>query len=234
MQYNTQINTPYFNTTAQNNPELFFEELLENFQRKINVCIPCKIIRYDRVKHEADMKVLCNWKLQNGNVVEGCHLYRITIQRMMAGGMLIEFPIECGDTGWLFSCDFDAYDVKRERSARLPSSEEPNSFKSGVWIPDQFGDPNRASNTDLKGTKIADEDRTRLVIQNKDGTHKVSIGDNSTKISGNSVEIEAKSVRVKADSIVFDGAVKVRGAATGLITETTVAQVQNGIIVGIN
>lgn len=175
------ICAPNIDTTSFQNQEMFYEELKYNFISGIHVSIPCKIISYDRDVHLATVQVMYLYELVNGKTIVGPEIKNIELIRIMAGGFLIDFPIKAGDTGWLLAVDRDCYDIKRESSQRKPASSDINGYKTGFWIPDQWG-----SDTKLG---ISGVDANRLTIQSKDGTQKVSIGASDISITATTLYV---------------------------------------------
>lgn len=206
------LHAPNLNQTALENPQEFFDCVVDRCKERINVMLPCCIEKYDRSKHIADLRILFNWKMADGSVVDGCVLYDITIRRLLAGGFLIDFPIAVGDTGWIFACDRDAYDSKVESKPRLPPTPYCNSFASGFWIPDQWG-----SDTKLG---ISGVDSNRLVIQSKDGTQKISVGTSDIHITATTLNVTG--------NVVINGNTQMNGTlnTSGLITAQS--DIQNG------
>lgn len=177
---------------------MFFRTVIDRCIDKVRVTMPCKILSYDRSTHVANVRVMFNWELPDGSVMNGCDINGITLRRMFAGGFLIDFPINEGDTGWIIATDRDATTVKTNRIPSLPASPFCNSYASGFFIPDQWG-----SNDDL-GINIADEGR--LVVQNADGTQKISIGTGDIKVYGTKIELHGPTE--------IDGTLDVSGLIT--------------------
>ena len=193
-----RLRAPSLDATALEDPQGFFNNIIRRCAENVRVAMPCRIERYDRVNHIADLRVLFNWQMADGSIIDGCILKNITIRRLLAGGFLIDFPILEGDTGWLFACDRDAYDSKKESAPRLPTTPLVDSYESGFWLPDQWGDNNKLG--------ISGVDQGRLVIQSKDGTQKISIG--------------SHDINITATTLNIIGAVNVNGTleVSGLIT----------------
>ena len=175
--------TPRIDYAALENKVEFFDHLKRSFISDVSVTMPCKVVEYDRATHKADLQILYNYKLLDGQTMRGCVMRGITIRRMMAGGFLIDFPVQKGDTGWLIATDRDATLSKKNKIPATPASPYPNQYESGFFIPDQWGD--EASNE----ITISGDDAQRLVIQSKDGTQRISVGTSDIKVYGTSIEL---------------------------------------------
>ena len=204
-------------TAAFKNPELMMLRFRNSIMRSISVSMPCKIVSYDRTTHLATVKPLLNFKYFHCPVVESDEIPDVEILRMMAGGFLIDFPIAAGDTGWLIAVDRDALDVKTRSGTALPRSSVVNSYKSGFWIPDQWGDDTKLN--------ISGVDENRLVIMSKDGAQKISLG-------GSDINVVATSVNITGDvnvtgNLAVSGTIKETGADVTLSTHT---HKENGVV----
>lgn len=183
-----EFHRPSLDVTGLENVQTFFDNVLEKAKDRICVCLPCSVVKYDRTKHLADLRVLFNWKMADGSVVEGWVIHNITVRRLLAGGFLIDFPIKEGDTGWIFATDYDAKDSKAESKPRLPLTPFKNSYSSGFWIPDQWGNDEKLG--------VSGVDDGRLTIQTADGTQKVSIGSGDIHITSAKVTITAPETEI--------------------------------------
>jgi hypothetical protein len=134
----------------------------------------------------------------------------------MAGGFLIDFPIKKGDTGWLFAVDRDCYQVKQLSKPSLPSNSQVNCYKTGFWIPDQWGSEEKLG--------VENVDDGRLIIMSKDGSQKISIGNEDIKIYGTSISIYG--------DVNIDGDLNVTGKIKEVnanITLSTHTHKENGV-----
>jgi len=210
-------------TSAFNNPELFHKRLKDNLLDRVCVSMPCKIVSYDRVKHLATVKPLLNFKYANGPTIEYDVIPDVEILRMMAGGFLIDLPLNAGDTGWLIAVDRDSLDVKERSNNALPRSTLVNSYKSGYWIPDQWGSESKL--------QISGVDANRLVIQSKDGTQKISVGASDIHITASVVNITAPTTNISGN-VNIGGKLDVVGKikeTTANVTLSTHTHKENGV-----
>lgn len=180
MKVDTFTGNPNIDHGALHDKTKFYDLITDRITENINVSLPCKIVEYDRATHKATLRVLFNWKFRDGSIMEGCEIKDITIARFSCGDFLIDMPIHVGDTGWLIATDRDAYVAKQRKEPSLPASPFCNSYASGFWIPDDWGEVN-----------LNDDDEDRLVLQTLDGSQRISIGQNDIKITGTKVTIDA-------------------------------------------
>jgi len=171
-------------TSAFKNPELFHTEFRDRILEMVCVSMPCKIVSYNRATHLATVKPLVNFKYANGPTVEWKTIPDVEIRRIMAGGFVIDFPINEGDTGWLIAVDRDSLDAKERSNTALPRSSIVNSYKSGFWIPDQWGSDKKLGVCGITrdAQDVPVDESGRLVIENKNGSQKISIGSGDIKV----------------------------------------------------
>ena len=220
MELESVMTVPRINYAALDNTVEFYENLIDRAVERIGVSLPCRIEKYDRAKHLADLRVMINWELLDGQIIEGCTIYDVTIRRMYAGGFIIDFPIQVGDTGWLIATDRDLDTVKANRIPSLPSSPFRNTYASGFWIPDLWGsedDLNNANPEEMRiPLKIDSSDEGRLVIQNAKGTQKISVGQDDIKVFATTATVTAESVNINGPTNIkgntsIDGTLSVTG-----------------------
>lgn len=214
MELESVMTVPRINYAALDNKVEFYENLIDRAVERIGVSLPCRIEKYDRATHLADLRVMINWELLDGQIIEGCTIYDVTIRRMYAGGFVIDFPIQVGDLGWLIATDRDLDTTKANRIPSLPSSPFRNTYASGFWIPDLWGsedDLNNANPEEMRiPLKIDSSDEGRLVIQNAKGTQKISVGQDDIKVFATTATVTAESVNIKGNTSI-DGTLTVTG-----------------------
>lgn len=208
-------NSPWsMNTTVFQNRSLFFKTLMGSVIDRISVSMPCQIISYDRDTHVATVQPMLNYKVKGCND-SVCAPMRIEILRLMAGDFLIDFPIKNGDTGWVFAVDKDCYAVKELSKPALPAGSQINCYKTGFWIPDQWGNNQKLG--------ISSIDEGRLVIMHKSGNQKIAIGVDDIEIKG--------TIKVTGN-VTIDGKLDVSGKITETgagVTLSTHTHKENGV-----
>jgi hypothetical protein len=163
---------PNFNPANLESSAGIIQEVLAEFARNFECCIPAIVQSYDRTKHEAVVQPAINMVLTTGEQVERANVLA-TVWRFMCGGYLIDLPISAGDTGWLVASDRDTSTFKAApANPAKPNTYETHKYSAGFFIPDKFG-----------SLSLAGEDSGNMVFQNAAGTEKISIGATNTKIT---------------------------------------------------
>lgn len=152
-------------------------EVLAEFARGFECCMPAVVVSYDRAKHEAVVQPAVNMVVSGGGQIERAPV-AVTVWRFMCGGFLVDLPINAGDTGWLVAADRDTSNVKASQGVAKPNTYETHKYSAGFFIPDKFG-----------SISLAGEDAGNMVFQNAAGTEKISIGASSTKITSAALTI---------------------------------------------
>ena len=145
---------PNFNPANLESAAGIIQEVLAEFARNFESCIPAIVQSYDRTKHEAVVQPAINMVLTTGEQVARAPVLA-TVWRFMCGGFLVDLPISFGDTGWLIAADRDTSTLKANPSSPAkPNTYETHKYSAGFFIPDKFG-----------SLTLAGEDAGNMVFQ---------------------------------------------------------------------
>lgn len=124
-----------FNPQESENEISFFKRLFDFAKTQDENCIPAIIEEIDKDSGDVVVKPLVNRAMYAGSetVYEDRPAVKVPVAQMRHGGFCISFPVEVGDTGWLFAGDRDWY------TAREKNSEENASDNEGAQNPDSLG-----------------------------------------------------------------------------------------------
>jgi len=189
---------PNFNPANLETPQGALQEVLAEFARNFECCIPAIVESYDRATHTATVKPAINVITTTGEQIERAPV-AASVWRFMCGGYLLDLPISAGDTGWLIASDRETSNMKRTGKAAQPNTYETHKYSNGFFIPDTFG-----------SVTLAGEDSSNAVFQNAAGTEKISIGAAGTKITSAALIVDTPLAS-------FTGNI----TAAGIITGTT-------------
>lgn len=207
------------------------ESIAANWFSDKQFCCLGKIEVYDRDKHLAIVQPMVKRVGIQGHSVDPPKVV-CTVRRLSACGYLIDMPIKVGDTGWIIAADCDTEEAKKSTEIELPPSMIKNQYSFGFFIPDAFGE--RPLNDD-------DKSDNRLVISTDDGRQRISIGQSDIRIDGGRVLVSADAIELTAHErialnapcIRFNGKITTKTGASGAITLSSIATVQDGIVTGI-
>jgi len=167
-----------------------FQEVLKEFSRNFECCIPAVVVSYERLTHTAVVKPAINMILTTGEQVERAPV-AATVWRFMCGGFLVDLPIIVGDTGWLIASDRESSNMKRTGVPQQPGTFETHKYSNGFFIPDKFG-----------AISLAEEDAGNMVFQNAAGTEKISIGAAGSKLTSAALTIDCPNTIFTGDATI--------------------------------
>jgi len=189
---------PNYNPANLGSPVGIMQEVLAQFARDLECCMPATVVSYDRNSHTAVVSPAVRMVLTTGETMDRANL-SASVWRYKSGGYLIDMPISAGDTGWIIAADRDTSTFKETSATSKPNTRETHKYSAGFFIPDSFGD-----------FAIAAEDDGRMVFQNLAGTEKISIGASDTKITSASLTISSAAVTITGD-LTVDGDASIGG-----------------------
>ena len=214
--------------------------LLRNFALEQENNLPAIVKSYDRAKNLVTCQLAINKLDMDGESIERADII-VPCLNPCGNGLGINFPLQPGDTGWVIAADRDTTNFIDKRKVVDPNTALLHQHMFGVFIPDRIHD--FAIDTDDDGA---------LVLQNLDGTTRVSLKNNRVKITRQNVTAEVNgfeivlktptssitvaddgTVTVKATDTQIEGIVDVKTGASGIITLASVATVNNGIVTAI-
>ena len=161
-------------------------------------CLPCVVQSVDYATNTVIVKPGINIATTVGDYIPR-EVIKLTAWRFASGGYLIHYPINAGDTGWMIASDKDTSLFKQEKAAADPNTNIRHQYSEGFFIPDK-----------ISGFNVTSEDEGRLVLQNADGSEKISIGQSDTKIVSANLSITATNITVTGQS-QFNGNVNILG-----------------------
>ena len=224
-----------FNQIDIRNENEFLRTLFRFERIKRNVCLPAIVTDVDDEKHTVDVLVLCNYVTPDGKEIKRAKLVDVPWMQMRHGGFFIDFPIDIGDTGWVFAADRENASIRENNSEEdssnnkgpsIPEIRSIGEFQFGVFIPDSWCKQQEISKNKLAiGTRNNGKTRAHLAIT-KDGKVEV-VGDKASIKADSDIDGElsiAKSVKVGLDAeisgtayisrnLYVDGKVFVNGKA---------------------
>ena len=153
--------------------------------------LPAKVINYDRATNRVQVELLITLITTGGAQVPRPQIASLPVLILGGGGYMISFPLNSGDLGWVSANDRDISLFLQSYAQSPPNTERVKNFSDGLFIPDA-----------MTGYTIDGADSDSLVIQNKSGTEKVTLGTAGIKVeSAVEVEVTAPLVTVDASTV---------------------------------
>lgn len=151
---------------------------LQKFMQSMNGMLPARIIKYDRTSNRVQVQLLITLITTQGLQVSRPQIASIPVMLFGGGGYFLSFNLNPGDLGWVLANDRDISLFLQKYQEAPPNTYRINNFSDGVFIPDI-----------MTGYTIAEEDSGNAVLQNLDGTIKISLQPDRIKLTASLVEI---------------------------------------------
>lgn len=172
--------------------------ILTKYGQATDDMLPAKIIAYNRATNRASVQPLISMVTTRNTIVQSAQIASIPVLQLGGGGFVLSFPIQTGDIGWIKANDRDISLFLQFLKEAKPNTARLHSFEDAVFIPDSM----------MRGVTIASEDANNVVLQNLDGTVKISLFNDKVKIT-------APTLEVIATHATFSGDMTVTGNVTG-------------------
>ena len=166
---------PALNDTLAGTLQFVVGKMIQN----TNGMLPAQVIAYDRTANRVQVQILISMLTSSGAQVPRSQVASIPVLSLGGGGYLLNFPLNTGDLGWILASDRDISLFLQSYSQAAPNTARTFSFSDGLFIPDI-----------MKGYTIATEDAEHAVLQNLDGTVRISLWPAQVKITAPVVTIE--------------------------------------------
>lgn len=165
-------------------------------KQEMDGMMPARVIAVDRTKNRVTVEIMVGMLNTARQVVKRAQVSSVPIYQPSAGGYVINFPVQQGDLGWLKATDTDISLFLQSLSS-TPAIQPPNTFimhkfDSAMFFPDEMN----------RNVTIASEDADNLVIQNDDGTVRISISNAKVKVTAPLLEIDAPHTTMSGDLVV--------------------------------
>lgn len=153
-----------------------FKKLLQ----QVNGMLPAQVIDYDRVNNRVRVQLLITMITTTNQQVPRSQLASIPVINFGGGGFMLNFNLNAGDLGWVLASDRDVSLFLQGYSQSPPNTNRMFNFADGVFIPHI-----------MNGYTLAGDDITsgNAVLQNLDGTVKISLSQTAVTITAPTVTI---------------------------------------------
>lgn len=167
--------------------------VLDKFLQSVDDCLPAQVVSYDRATNRATIQPLIMVLTTDDQKVSRAQIRSVPVFQIGAGGHILSFNIKAGDLGWLKATDRDISLFMQSLKKSAPNTLRKHSFEDAVFFPDP-----------VRNYVIAGEDQENCVLQNMDGSVKISLGDDSIKIKATNLIFEADNVQITSDSFTHN------------------------------
>ncbi len=160
-----------------------FRHILGKELQQLDGMLPAKVIAYDRTLNRATVQPLIMLLTTSNTTVQRANIASIPVYQIGGGGFILNFNLKAGDLGWIKASDRDTSLFLQSYSASAPNTIRKHSFSDAVFYPDV-----------MKGYTIAGEDAENAVLQNLDGSVKISLSQTGVKITATSIDLVSSTL----------------------------------------
>ncbi len=148
------------------------EKILLNLQK----VLPGIVQSYDRNTNRAIIQPAISAVASRGQKIQRPPLINIPVFSMSGGGIVMSFPIQAGDTGWIIAADRDISIFKQNLAESSPNTYRKHQYTDAFFLPDKINDIN-----------ISEDDAGAVVISTLDGSTKFTLKSGEIKLTGNTI-----------------------------------------------
>ena len=161
-------------------------QILKKFlAQSIDDMIPAKVISYDESTNSVRLQPLIQLMATDGALVSRSQL-EVPVFTLGGGDALLRFNLKPDDLGWLHANDRDISLFLQSLDEAAPNTVRMHSFDDGVFFPDV-----------IRNFTASSEDADALgVLQNKDGTVRVSIFADRLDLNAPAVNIVSAAINI--------------------------------------
>ena len=160
-------------------------QVLGKFLLNVDDMIPARVVAFDRAQNRVQVQPLIKMVTTSGDLVSRSNVASVPVFQLSGGGFVLNFPLKSGDYGWLKANDRDISLFLQSYSEEKPNTFRKHSFEDGVFFPDI-----------MRGYTIASEDSDNVVLQNYDGSVRISLFENKVKITAPTIEMNTTTLAV--------------------------------------
>ncbi len=172
-----------------------FNVMFNHINKKMQNSLPVKVTKVstDRKLVDVQPQILVV-DSEGGTIIRG-EIKGIPVVISGAGNFLISFNISVGDLGWIEASDRDISLFKQSYEQSKPNTRRMHDFSDARFVPDI-----------MTNFTIAAEDASSMVIQNRDGSVKISLNSSRIKMqSPSDIEINGAKITPSGDVVTASG-----------------------------
>lgn len=183
------------NRPSQNPADLgsvhgLFRAVLNKFLQGVDDMLPARVISYDRDTNRAQVQPMVAMLTTDGAAVSRAPVASVPVFQIGGGQFLLNFNIKPGDLGWIKASDRDISLFAQSHAEQLPNTKRLHSFQDAVFFPHL-----------MTGYTIDPADAENCVLQNLDGSVKISLGADTITIKAPHVVIQSTTLTNNGVSI---------------------------------
>jgi hypothetical protein len=169
---------------------MIFRKLMQN----TDGMLPASVVAVDAERNYVTVQPMIKIVGTGGTQLPRAQIVQVPLFNAGAGSYVLSFPVTPGDLGWIVASDRDISLYLQNNQQSPPNTRRMHSFEDGLFIPDM-----------ARLWTLAGGDAAKVVLQNKDGTIKITLGaDQITLVHPTKVEVQTPLAHFTAD-VTIDG-----------------------------
>ncbi len=187
------------NRPSQNPADLgtfqgLFKAVLRKFLQGVDDTLPARVISFDRATNRAQVQPMVAMLTTDGAIVSRATIASVPVFQIGGGNFLLNFNIQPGDLGWIKANDRDISLFLQGYKEQAPNTARQHTFQDAVFLPHV-----------MTGYNIAPSDSANCVLQNLDGSVKISLGANKITIKAPNIEFDSANVIINGAGFSHNG-----------------------------
>tara|TARA_R100000951_G_scaffold62227_1_gene52219 strand:- start:2180 stop:2836 length:657 start_codon:yes stop_codon:yes gene_type:complete len=172
-----------------------FNVMFNHINKKMQNSLPVKVTKVSSDRKFVNVQPQILVVDSDGGTILRSEIKGIPVVTSGAGNFLISFNILVGDLGWIESSDRDISLFKQSYDQSKPNTKRMHNFSDSRFIPDI-----------MTNFTINAEDSDSMVIQNRDGSVKISLNSSRIKMhSPSDIEINGAKITPSGDVVTASG-----------------------------
>lgn len=172
-----------------------FNVMINHINKKMQNSLPVKVAKVSSDRKFVSVQPQILVVDSEGGTKIRAEIKGIPVVTSGAGNFLISFNISVGDLGWIEASDRDISLFVQSYSQSKPNTRRMHNFSDARFVPDI-----------MTNFTIAEEDAGALVIQNRDGSVKISLNSSRIKMqSPSDIEINGAKITPSGDVVTASG-----------------------------
>jgi len=155
----------------------------KKYLQQTDSALPAKVVSYDPQTNYAQIQPMIMIVGTDGTTQPRGNIAKVPVLMLGAGSFFIRVPVKSGDLGWIIANDRDISLFLKDYTMNPPNTNRIKNFSDCFFIPHL-----------MKDYTVAEEDFNNLVIQNLDGSVKISLGENTITLKADTINIEGELI----------------------------------------
>lgn len=173
-----KISNPSLDPANNDSMTGMLKTVLNKMMQSIDCALPASVISYDRSSNRASIQPIVGLVTTDGTTINRAQIASVPVVQIGGGGFLISFPLKTGDLGWLVACDRDISLFLQSYNNVIPNTMRTHDFADSFFI------PNILNNYNISG-----DEADNMVIQNLDGSVKISIRNDQVRVTATTLAV---------------------------------------------